>query len=327
MRAQPDVGGPAAPAADLARRFLHVNLNCESLDATEALYAGQLGLSARMRTDPTAGTDGGILGLDGETYCETSFLYDFRGGRGGCALEAIEYHRPPLKRDPSSDPARPGIRSTLMTVADLAQVAAELRDAGFTVGEPVDGLISGTRSVLALDPDGTVIELADPPPGVDVSKGALFAGIRIAAIDAVATGEFLTAIGFAQVHAPTPLNVTGGQLAPGGSTDPVQCLVARYALAEDAHQFSLSVVQHPDTRHGDPVPWGGNHQGLYRCAMRVENTQQAMSLVPDSVEVMGEPVWCPLPGTKIDGLYVAFLRSPDGVVFEFVERPMKHFTR
>jgi hypothetical protein len=49
--------------------------------------------------------------------------------------------------------------------------------------------------------------------------------------------------------------------------------------------------------------------------------------VPDFVEVMGDPVWCPLPGTKIEGLYIAFLRSPDGVVFEFVERPLSFFSR
>jgi hypothetical protein len=121
--------------------------------------------------------------------------------------------------------------------------------------------------------------------------------------------------------------VAGTQLAPGGSSEPVQCLVARYALAEDAHQFSLSVVQHPDTLGQEPVPWGGNRQGLYRCALRVENTEKAMSLVPDSVEVMGDPVWCPLPGTKIEGLYISFLRSPDGVVFEFVERPLSFFTK
>jgi len=95
-------------SADLARRFLHVNLNCESLDATEELYADKLGLSARMRTDPEVATNGSILGLDGETYCETSFLYDFRGGRGGCALEAIEYHSPTLKRDPVTGAYRPG---------------------------------------------------------------------------------------------------------------------------------------------------------------------------------------------------------------------------
>jgi catechol 2,3-dioxygenase-like lactoylglutathione lyase family enzyme len=311
---------------DLARRFLHVNLNCSSLDATEGLYVGELGLSARMRTDSQVATDGSILGLDGETYCETAFLYDSRGGRGGCALEAITFSSPALKGDPSSDPTRPGIRSALMTVADLAGTATKLREAGVTVGDPVDGLISGTKSVLATDHDGVVIELAEAPD-VDASGGALFGGVRIAAIDAVATGDFLKAIGFAEVQAPRLLDVSGDQLAPAGSTAAVECVVARYAVPEDAHQFTLTVVAHPETRRQDPVPWGGNHQGLYRCAMRVESTERALAAVPDSVEVVGDAVWCPLPGTKIDGLYIAFLRSPDGVVFEFVERPLKYFSR
>lgn len=311
-------------AEELARRFLHVNLNCASLDATENLYADKLGLSARMRTDRSVATDGSILGLDGETFCETSFLYDSRGGRGGCALEAIEYQSPALKLDPSSDPTRPGIRSVLLTVADLDAAATVLRDGGVAVSEPVDGLISGSKSMLVLDPDGAVVEIAEAS---SEKPGALFSGIRIAAIDAVDTGEFLTAIGFAEVEAPAPAKVSGAQLAPGGSRDPVECVVARYALAEDAHQFSLSVVCHPDTRGHQPVPWGGNLEGLYRCALRVENTERAMSLLPNSVEVMGDPVWCPLPGTKIEGLYISFLRSPDGVVFEYVERPLSFFTR
>jgi catechol 2,3-dioxygenase-like lactoylglutathione lyase family enzyme len=308
---------------NLARRFLHVNLNCESLDATEELYAGKLGLSARMRTDPEVATNGSILGLDGETFCETSFLYDSRGGRGGCALDAIEYRRPVLKRDDSVDPARPGIRSTLMTVPDLAATVAMLQENGVAVGGPVDALISGARSVLALDPDGTVIEIAEAP---SEKLGALFSGIRIAAIDAVATGEFLTAIGFVETQAPALVDVAGDQLHPGGSGDAVECVVSRYAVPEDAHQFALTVVQHPETRYQDPVPWGGNRQGLYRCAMRVENTEKALAAVPDFVEVKGEAVWCPLPGTKIEGLYIAFLRSPDGVVFEFVERQLKYFS-
>jgi catechol 2,3-dioxygenase-like lactoylglutathione lyase family enzyme len=309
---------------NLARRFLHVNLNCASLDATEGLYAGQLGLSARMRTDAKVATDGTILGLDGETFCETAFLYDARGGRGGCALEAIEYTTPALSRDPSADPVRPGIRSTLLTVADLDAAVTMLRDGGVTVSAAVDGLISGTKAVLVVDPDGAVIEITQVP---SEKPGALFSGIRIAAIDAVKTGEFLTAIGFTEVEAPALTKIAAEQLAPGGSPDPVECVVSRYALAEDAHQFSLSVVSHPDTRRGDPVPWGGNRQGLYRCALRVENVHDALAQVPDSVERMGDPVWCPLPGTKIEGLHIAFLRSPDGVVFEFVERPLSFFAR
>lgn len=313
------------PADVLARRFLHVNLNCASLDATERVYGDVLGLSTRMRTDPKVATDGTILGLDGETFCATSFLYDARGGRGGCAMEAIEYYTPALSRDPSTDSARPGIRAAQLGVGDLDGAASALRGAGLTVGEPVDGLIGDGTSVLALDPDGVVIELTELPPGADTSKGALFNGIRIAAIDATATGEFLTAIGFAEVQAPKAVTVADAQLAPGGSGES-DCVVARYALAEDGQQFTLAVVQHPATIP-EPVPWGGNRQGLYRCALRVENVYDALAAVPDSVERMGDPVWCPLPGTKIDGLYIAFLRSPDGVVFEFVERPLRFFDR
>lgn len=309
----------------LARRFLHVNLNCVSLDATERIYGDLLGLKPRMRTDPKVATDGTILGLQGETFCATSFLYDARGGRGGCALETIEYHSPALSRDTSTDPVRPGIRAAQLGVADLDDAASALRGAGLTVGDPVDTLLGGGKSVLAQDSDGVVIELTELPAGADTSKGAMFNGIRIAAIDAAATGEFLTAIGFTEVAAPTTVPVAEAQLAPAGSGE-TDCVVARYALAEDGHQFTLTVVQHPDTAP-TPVPWGGNRQGLYRCALRVESVRDALAAVPDSVERMGDPVWCPLPGTKIDGLYIAFLRSPDGVVFEFVERPLAHFSR
>jgi catechol 2,3-dioxygenase-like lactoylglutathione lyase family enzyme len=312
-------------SVDLARRFLHVNLNCESLDATERVYGDVLGLTARMRTDPQVATDGTILGLSGETYCATSFLYDARGGRGGCALEAIEYRSPALSRDPDPDPVRPGIRSVLLAVADVDGAAAALRGAGLTVSDPVDGLIGGGKSVLALDPDGVVIEVTELPAGADPAKGALFAGIRISAIDATATGDFLTAIGFEETDAPRVQRIAGEQLSPGTSRE-TDCVVARYVLAEDGHQFSLVVVQHPGTPN-TPVPWGGNHQGLYRAALRVENVHAALDGVPDSVERMGDPVWCPLPGTKIDGLHIAFLRSPDGVVFEFVERPLSFFSR
>jgi catechol 2,3-dioxygenase-like lactoylglutathione lyase family enzyme len=308
---------------DLARRFLHVNLNCESLDATEALYAKQLGLSARMRTDPEVPTDGAILGFAGETYGATTFFYDARGGRTACSLEAIEWRTPPLKSDRNSDPARPGIRSALFTVNDLAETVTWLREAGFDVGEPVTGLISDSSSVLVVDGDGVVLELAEVPGEL---PGSLFAGIRILAVDASATVKFLSAIGFEVLQEPTVVQITGDQLAPGGGSDRVQCVVARVALPEDKSQFSVAVVQHPDTRK-HPLPEGGNSQGLFRCAMRVEDVRKAWSLVPDSVERQREPIWCPLPGTPIDGLCVAFLRSPDGVVLEFVERPLKHFKR
>jgi hypothetical protein len=120
------------------------------------------------------------------------------------------------------------------------------------------------------------------------------------------------------------VSVAGEQLAPGAGGEPVDCVVSRLALPEDGHQFAISVVEHPGTCE-HPLPDRGNSQGLYRCALRVENLDTALSALPGSVKPQGDPVWCPLPGTKIEGLYIAFLRSPDGVVFEFVERPLSFF--
>lgn len=185
------------------------------------------------------------------------------------------------------------------------------------------GLISDSDSVLVIDSDRVIIELAKVPTNL---PGAAFAGIRISAVNALATARSLTAIGFVEVEAPRRTPITGDQLFPGGTGDRAECVVARFALPEDQQQFTLTVVQHPDTDH-HPLPDGGNSQGLYRCALRVENMEKALSCLPDFVEQLRGPVWCPLPGTKIEGLHVAFLRSPDGIVFEFVERPLKHFTR
>ncbi|QLL10112.1 VOC family protein [Mycobacterium vicinigordonae] len=318
------LAGGARVGDCLARRFLHVNLNCASLEATEEIYGKAMDLVARMRTDPTVASDGSVLGLDGETYCETAFLYDSRGARGGCALEIIEYRVPVLARDTDTNPARPGIRAAHLAVSDLHRTAATLRRAGLTVGEPIDGLIGGVTSILAVDHDGVVIELSQIEGG-GASNLVQFNGIRICAIDAAATGSFLRAIGFAELMPPIAVPVAGEQLSPHGPTDTVDCVVGRYALAEDRHQFSLVVVEHPNTDSA-PVPWGGNRQGIYRCALRVESVHDALAQIPDHVEQVGSPVWIPLPGTKIDGLYVAFLRSPEGVVFELVERPLAYFS-
>lgn len=80
----------------------------------------------------------------------------------------------------------------------------------------------------------------------------------------------------------------------------------------------MRVVQHPDTGKRSP-PQDGNSKGLNHRGLWVDNMEKALSLLPDCVGRQGDPVGSPLPGTKIGGVYVAFMRSPDGVMFEFVE--------
>lgn len=305
-----------------AGRFLHVNLNGVSASGTGDFYATILGLQSRMQTDASVPADGSVFGFAGEIRTDTRFYYDVRGGRGGCALEAIEWLDPLVIPDTVTDSARPGIRAAWIAVADLDGATAALRDTGAKVGAPVDGLVSGQKAVLATDPDGVVIELTQ----ASVDSAPLFAGILLCVSDAAKAVGFLTAIGFDVVEPLSTEVIARDQLAPGAGSDSADCQVARLALPEDGNQFSVRLIEHPSAA-GHLAPQGANSQGLYRSALRVDNVKEALAALPDSVNVTAGPVWCPLPGTKIGGLDIAFLASPDGVVFEFVERPLSFFER
>ena len=155
------------------------------------------GLSARMRTDPAVRHQRQHSRFGGETYCATSFLYDARGGRASCALEVIDYRAPALRRDTSGDPVRPGIRSTLMTVADLHEAVAVLRAAGVTVGDPVDGLISESKAVSGGRPGRRGDRAGREYPRrrrCSWARCSPASGSPPSTLGA--TGEFLTAIGF-----------------------------------------------------------------------------------------------------------------------------------
>jgi catechol 2,3-dioxygenase-like lactoylglutathione lyase family enzyme len=305
-----------------AGRFLHVNLNAASASATADFYSRILGLQTRMQTDASVPTDGSMLGFDGQVFTDVRFFYDVRGGRNGCALEAVQWLSPALIPDSGTDMARPGIRAAGFSVADLGAATTALRESGAVVGAGVEGLISGQQAVLAVDPDGVVVELTQ----ANVDSAPLFSGILLLVGDATAAIHFLTAIGFDVIEPLRAEDLAAGRLSPSGGLDQVSCRVARLALPEDGKHFSVRLVEHPGST-GRRGQVGANSQGLYRCALRVDNVAAALSALPDFVEVTAGPVYCPLPGTKIGGLDIAFLASPDGVLFEFVERPLSHIVR
>ncbi|MGO9155386.1 VOC family protein, partial [Mycobacterium sp.] len=263
-----------------AGRFLHVNLNVDSADAAADFYGRIIGMRAVMQTDPDVPADGSIFGMDQRIFTDTRFLYDARGGRGGCALEVIEWRSPVLVRDPGGGPDRPGLSAAWFAVADLEAAAAALQNAGVPVGRPVDGLVSGQKAILASDHDGVVVELTQAS-GTDAP---LLSGIRLSVSDADPAIRFLTAIGFSVVEPLHTESVAGDQLLPGGGAVAVDCQLARLALAEDGHQFTVLLVEHPG---GAPqrAPGGASSQGLYRCALRVDNVAAALARLPDFVDV------------------------------------------
>jgi catechol 2,3-dioxygenase-like lactoylglutathione lyase family enzyme len=284
---------------DLARRFLHVNINTVDFDATESFYVDGLGLKMRMRTDPDVLNDGEVLGLSGKVRSETRFYYDSRGPRSACAIEVIEWLDPPTM--PTTETATTGLDAVGFLAADRRRIVETMRANGFDIiNDDVDGLITGGPASLVLGPDGVVVELGDLPP--DATETVRFAGVRITCADRDASLRFYKSVGFDQIG-------TNGR----------ECHIG---LPEDADSTRICLT--PITVSGAPADKKPYQQGLYRCALRVENTPRAITATADDIAVRG-PIWCPLPGTPIEGLHIAFMTDPDGVVIEYVERPLSHF--
>lgn len=306
-----------------AGRFLHVNLNAVSAQATGAFFEGVLGLRARMQTDASVPCDGEMLGLDGQILTDSRFYYGREGGRNGCALEVIEWREPGLVHaSQSENRARLGIHAVAIAVTDFAAVIERLRGHAVDVTHEVDGLITEQPAVLVRDPNGVIVEITQAAPG----QGPTFGGILLLASDLTATVDFLLALGFGVTELTQAIHIGAERLSLRAGPSPLSCRVARLALPEDAARFSVRVVEVADVGLAS-APASANTQGLYRCALRVEDVHAAVAALPAAVEVAAGPIYCPLPGTTIGGLNIAFLRSPDGVVFEYVERPAAHFSR
>ncbi|OBH16863.1 VOC family protein [Mycobacterium sp. E3247] len=307
-------------ATDLARRFLHVNLNTANAEAAQAFLADCLGLVLQMQKDPDELVDGEILGLPGKVRCDTRFFYDSRGPRFSCAIEVIHWLDPATAACSAPDAASGGLSALAFRVADRGRTVEMIRDHGYHVlSEDAVGLITGAPAAVAVGPDGLVVELADMRGGA--TGRVQFAGARVTCADLDESLRFYTSIGFNPLGEARPRTVRLRDLGLDvDDSDDVR--VCHLGLAEDGHTARLCLTQ-PAAR-ARPVVKQHNEQGLYRCALRVEKMPRAIAATAEDIVVRG-PIWCPLPGTPIAGLHIAFLTAPEGTVIEYVERPLEHF--
>jgi catechol 2,3-dioxygenase-like lactoylglutathione lyase family enzyme len=301
----------------VARRFLHVCLNTTLSAPAVAFHRAIADLGVGMATGVQHGA-GSVLdiGADGSVpdqpfVAETTFLYDHRGPRVAGALEIVHWMEPATTGETYPVPTRPGLHALSYSVPSVAE---HVGAAGAEVEAELDGgLLRPTeRATYVRDPDGVLVELleaAAPAP-------AESRGIRLSCRDLDATVAWYGSIGFGVVEPPTTVTVAAAAL--GGDGPDVTVRAARLALAEEP-TFALTVVAHPDaegTSWDEPY-----HRGLYRMALRVENMDAAAAELKRRAVVFEGPKWIPLPGTKIGGMSILFLRDPDGVMVEFVERP------
>jgi catechol 2,3-dioxygenase-like lactoylglutathione lyase family enzyme len=293
------------------RRFLHCNYNCNDVGVLERWYQPLFDLKPVMRTT-SSGMDGTPFGIYGPTASDTLFLYDHRGGRGSNSLELVQWTQPVTYGSPYPAPWYRGMQSVAFQVADIDAVAAKAVELGGSL------VRRGADWLLLKDPEGVNVEVihGDGP--------TLFRYIRIVVSDMARTMGWWQRLGFTESH--DLAYVPGAEAYPAADGHAV--VAERAIVATDDPTFALIF-----TSWSGPVPTGPTyampyHHALYRMAMAVDDVKASTDAL-DALGIPRQPYYTfELPGTKLtDGLTILFIRDPDGILVELVDRPRKLFAK
>jgi catechol 2,3-dioxygenase-like lactoylglutathione lyase family enzyme len=287
------------------RRFLHVNYNCTDLDGLERFYVEVFGLKTVMRSGSTS--DGTPFGIYGSTTCDAAFVYDHRGGRRSNALELVKWVEPPTTGSVYPDPWDRGIQAVAYTAADLDAVATRAVEFGGSVARRSDTWL------LLRDPEGVWVEVqrADGPSEARY--------LRIVCSDLDRSIAWWEGIGFARGVLPIP---PANEIWPAHGEHAVAAEQAM--LPTDDPTFGIVL-----TTWTGPTPIGPTyampfHQGLYRAAMAIDDVRGSFDTLVQTGYARQNHYTFQLPGTKLtDGLTMVFIRDPDDILIELVDRPRK----
>ena len=296
----------------VATRVLHCNFNTTDVDAAIRFYVEGLGLTERMRSVSEEGTSVG-LGMEGTTNSVAAFGYDYRGGRIAPAVELVQWNSPPTLGDVYATPSEVGMQAVGFAVPNVDDAVTACLASG---GTKVEARLASADPAIAVaavlrDPDGVIVELI----GDERSESGRFRVIRLVVEDLAATTEWYQGIGFKLVGGPVVGTFEGDAPEWNGPVT-VQRMVP--AVLDNVE---LHLTTWDDVRAKGPAHVPANSRGLFRMAMGVEDVRDACAAAVPPV-VPGAPEYIELPGTPLGGLWVAFMRDADGVMVEFVERPM-----
>jgi catechol 2,3-dioxygenase-like lactoylglutathione lyase family enzyme len=304
----------AATPTPPSRRFLHICYCCDDTDAVVGFYERAFGLKETMR-NPLHPSDGSLLGIDGEIVSGAAFVYDWRGPRVSPSVEVQEWVSPKMIDEPIADPTRVGMQALGFAVDDVdAAVDRAVAEGAAIVwrGESPWGTPWATVS----DPFGTRVDLVADAGSKD--GAARMRHLRITVSDLETSLPWYAGMGFTEVdrHRLDGTDVLG---TPNATAD-----VIRLRLPDEAFEVLLYTWTTPTSHGRHPVP--ANTAGLYRTAVGVDDTRQSY----DEFRAAGwtferEPRQVELEGTAVPDMWICFLDDPDGVPFEFVQRPRGAF--
>jgi catechol 2,3-dioxygenase-like lactoylglutathione lyase family enzyme len=291
--------------------LLHTNLNTVDVSAAAGFYADVLGLRPGMKTARTA-ADGRALGVAGAPVTECWFLYDHRGPRTAPAVEVLEWETPATTGVHPAEPHHIGISSLGYAVPSIDPVRAKAARHGRPWTDLAAWPVRGSATVAArtTDLDGVPIELTELSGG----EAPVFSHLRINVTDLDASVSWYERLGFT-VKATARSATTGDAVLSYASM-----------ITDGDPSFSLELTQWEDPKGTGCASSPAYHRGLYRIALGVDDVNAAYeTLAADGP--LTAPEFVELPGTRLGGVTVLFLRDPDGVVVELVGRPRSHMRR
>jgi catechol 2,3-dioxygenase-like lactoylglutathione lyase family enzyme len=300
-----------------AGRVLHVCYCCDDADGVTRLFVDGLGMRNTMRTDG-ARDSGAILGIDRDIEVIASFVYDSRGPRVSPAVEVQGWIDPPLEGVPAVDPNHVGVRALGVAVSDLDGAIAQLSQFGYQPIGRSGTTPFGAPAAVLRDPNGVTLDVvaaADVPDGESRMRH-----LRVTCSDLARSRAWYEGLGFAAVDA--GVTVEDGTLF--GIAEPVKASFLRLRLPEEPFEVVLSEWATPPSmgaHYAEP-----NHAGLYRAALRVEDTRASYEAMADAGWAFDrEPMLIALNGTPVPDMWITFTSDPDGVPYELVQRPVSAF--
>ena len=140
----------------------HTGITVANLDRSLAFWQDVLGFELSHRAHQTGDLAREITGVPG---AEISIAVLKAPGH---KIELLEYHAPSDRKRASLRPCDVGSVHVALTVDNLDAVLSTIAASGWkAAGEPQtlkSGPNAGKRVVYVRDPDGTTIELMQPPP-------------------------------------------------------------------------------------------------------------------------------------------------------------------
>ena len=297
-----------------ARRVLHVCYCCRDDMEVTAFFVDGLKMRNTMRSADEYGP-GVLLGIDRDIRSVASFVYDRRGPRTSPAIEIQGWYDPATVGEPSTDPFEVGIKALGLAVPSVDDAVATLAAMGCVVvadgSSPFD-----SRHATLLDPRRVMLELVeDPSLEVDATQ---MHHLRITVENLDDSLVFYEMLGFDVEQRD---DLADGRFVGHAEVDGE---FARLRLPDEPFELRLIEWKIPaghGRHYSEP-----NHAGIFRAAVGVDDTRASYEhLARAGVTFDLPPREVELSGTPVPDMWITFVKDPNGIPYEFVQRPRSAF--